>query len=108
MIDKDPTLKTDPIVTKYLNKDMNRIAGQAASVYKNWYTDCPDPESAKSDVDKAVSSLRQLISDADDFANFSGNEQVYLNAYLMYFIARCRKDFKRFLIRCSFHPVYTL
>ena len=97
MIDKDPTLKTDPIVTKYLNKDMNRIAGQAASVYKNWYTDCPDPESAKSDVDKAVSSLRQLISDADDFANFSGNEQVYLNAYLMYFIDKYPRDVKKIL-----------
>jgi len=100
VIDKDPTLKTDPIVTKYLNKDMNRIAGQATSVYNNWASnaeDLPDTESAKSDVDKALSSLRQLISDADDFANFSGNEQVYLNAYLMYFIDKYPRDVKKIL-----------
>ena len=100
VIDKDPTLKTDPIVTKYLNKDMNRIAGQATSVYNNWASnaeDLPDTESAKSDVDKALSSLRQLISDADDFANFSGNEQVYLNAYLMYFIDKYPRDVEKIL-----------
>lgn len=101
VIDKGPTLKTDPIVTKYLHKDMNRIAGHAASVYENWYTsnaeDCLDPESAKSDVDKAVSSLRQQISDADDFVNFSGDEKVYLNAYLMYFIDTYPRDVKKII-----------
>ena len=94
VIDKDPTLKTDPIVTKYLHKDMNRIAGQTTSIYENWYTSNADVrlESAKSDVDKTKSSLRQLISDADDFVNFSGDEQVYLNAYLMYFIDTYPRD----------------
>lgn len=106
VIDKDPTLKTDPIVIKYLHKDMNRIADQAASAYENWYTsnaeDCPDPESAKSDVDKAVSSLRQLMSDADDFANFSGDEKVYLNAYLMHFIDTYPRDVNKILSDAEF------
>lgn len=99
VIDKDPTLKTDPIITKYLHKDMNRIADQAASIYRNWYTSHADErlESAESDVDKAVSSLRQLMSDADDFADFSGDEKVYFNAYLMYFIDKYPRDIKKIL-----------
>jgi len=44
-----------------------------------------------------VSSLRQLISDADDFMNFSGDEKVYLNAYLMYFIDTYPRDVKKII-----------
>ena len=49
VIDKDPTLKTDPIVTKYLNKDMNRIAGQTTSVYNNWASNADEDLRPKGD-----------------------------------------------------------
>ena len=89
--EKDPSIKNNPILSKYPQGKLGHLFSSAVKIYKDWYNYGPDfrYDTAADDVNGAVNALSKLTTNTVMFIKKSGftlEEQNYLMANLGQFV----------------------